>query len=202
MSGLPVNDGYSHQEIYRRLGCPNLAILQLDMTRNASQKLEISKPYSFLSLRWAERALYLPRLARITRCGKSIEWLHASGGQRFSMVVQDCCDSLQFQQKILQPTSTGLEEQLASDSSNTSTAQALSSYSHPPSALHYDRQGLWFPASPLGEEQHESVLPDPPDIAFYLPPSQTQVVMPSPWLHVTPSQENIPQEEQMRQYVK
>jgi hypothetical protein len=75
--------------VYHDLGCPNLALLQLDMVRRPEDGLRFSREYSFLSDRWKPFASTQESLSQTIQMRHSDLWQSASEIKRFSMVVEE-----------------------------------------------------------------------------------------------------------------
>ncbi len=75
--------------MYHDLGCPNLALLQLDMVGRPEDGLKFSREYSFLSDKLKPFASMQEQLSRTIQMRHPDMWVSASEIQRFSMVVEE-----------------------------------------------------------------------------------------------------------------
>ncbi|KAK5189238.1 hypothetical protein LTR72_011271 [Exophiala xenobiotica] len=75
--------------VYHDLGCPNLALLQLDMVGRPEDGLKFSREYSFLSDKLKPFASMQEQLSRTIQMRHLDMWVSASEIQRFSMVVEE-----------------------------------------------------------------------------------------------------------------
>lgn len=75
--------------MYHDLGCPNLALLQLDMVGRPEDGPKFSREYSFLSDKLKPFASMQEQLSRTIQMRHPHMWVSASETQRFSMVVEE-----------------------------------------------------------------------------------------------------------------
>ena len=78
--------------MYHNLGCPNLALLQLDMVGRPEDALKFSREYSFLSAKWKPFASTQDKLSWTIQMRHLDLWQSASEIERFAMVVEEWWD--------------------------------------------------------------------------------------------------------------